>query len=480
MSSGSTSSYSCSSSLLTREELETLLHRLKLQRKATMASVEDNWQTKQSTIVERTTFIFNNQLLSDVKFIVPAATDESESKKVIPTHKFVLAISSPVFFAMFYGQMAETKDSIELSDCEYESLLELFRFMYTDAANLTGSNVMQVMYLANKYMVPSLAEKCTEYLRENLKASNVFCILPHAQKFEDKDLEERCWEVIEKQTEEAMTSDEFVTVERSVVESVVKREMLKVTEVELFKAVDRWATKESERQGKKPEGDVKRRILGEEIVKEIRFPLISEKEFASVVFDSHILSFHEVGDMMKHYNNVLSTPLPYKQMLRLGCIRRCSRFKNIKLPDHADASGGWMYTGSSPDRIHFTVSKPVMLHGVQHFGSCGGEYTVSIKVKDSTNGCILVKQSGSYLSEKADPDSYYGFDVEFDHPLSLVENKKYELVSLIKGPPSSYGDAGQKTVNSQGRQLTFHSPDSTTGSNGTTDQRGQFPAFLIS
>ena len=26
----------------------------------------------------------------------------------IPAHKFVLAISSPVFFAMFHGQMAET------------------------------------------------------------------------------------------------------------------------------------------------------------------------------------------------------------------------------------------------------------------------------------------------------------------------------------------------------------------------------------
>ena len=445
-----------------------------------MAAAEENWQTKRSTIVERTTFIFNNQLLSDVKFVVPASTGESESKKVIPAHKFVLAISSPVFFAMFYGQMAETTDLIELPDCEYESLLELFRFMYTDEANLSGSNVMQVMYLANKYIMPSLAEKCTEYLRENLKASNVFCILPYAQKFEDKDLEDRCWKVIDKQTEEAVTSDEFVTVERSVVESVVKRERLKVTEVELFKAVDRWATKESERQGKKPEGDVKRRILGEEIVEEIRFPVISQKEFVSVVFDSHILSFQEFGDMMKHYNNVLSTPLPYKQIPRLGYIRRCSRFKNIKSPGHTDASGRWNYDSSNPDCIHFTVSKPVMLHGVQHFGSCGAEYTVSTEVKDSTNDSILVKQSGSYISEKANTDSYYVFDVVFDRPVSLAENKKYALVSLIKGPPSWFGEAGQKTVDSQGVQLTFRSPDSTTLSNGTTYEDGQFPAFFIS
>ena len=237
-------------------------------------------------LVERTAFIFNNEILSDVKFVVPVSTGESESKKVIPAHKFVLAISSPVFFAMFYGQMAETKDSIELPDCEYESLLELFRFLYTDKVNLSGNNVMQVLYLANKYIVPSLAKKCTEYLRDNLNASNVFFILPHARKFENKDLEDRCWEVIDEQTEEAVTSDEFVSVERSVVESVVKREVLNVTEVELFKAVDRWATKECERQGITSDGETKRRVLGEDIVNGIRFPLIEEKDFASVVLDS--------------------------------------------------------------------------------------------------------------------------------------------------------------------------------------------------
>ena len=93
---------------------------------------------------------------------------------------------------------------------------------------------MLVLYLAKKYMVPSLADKCAEYLRDNLEASNVFSILPNAQKFEDKDWEDRCWEVIEKHTEEAVTSDEFVTLERSLVEAVVKREKLDVMEVELF------------------------------------------------------------------------------------------------------------------------------------------------------------------------------------------------------------------------------------------------------
>ena len=265
-----------------------------------MATVQENWQTNCTSINQRTKYIFNTALLSDVKFIVPVSNGERESQ-VIPAHKLVLAIGSPVFFAMFYGQMADTRDSIELPDCDYESLLELFRFIYSDEVELTGSNVMHVLYLAKKYLVSSLVENCAEFLRKNLDASNVFSILPHAQKFEDKDLENRCWEVIEVHTEEALTSDDFVATERSLVESVVKREKLNVKEVELFKAVDRWAEKKIEEQGIVTDGNAKRRIIGEKILKEIRFPLMLEREFASFVIDSNILNVQEVGVMMIRY-----------------------------------------------------------------------------------------------------------------------------------------------------------------------------------
>ncbi len=441
-----------------------------------MAFAEDNWQMKRQTIAERTTFIFNNELLSDVKFVVPASTGESESKKVISAHKFVLAISSPVFFAMFYGQMAETTDSIELPDCDCKSLLELFRYMYCDKVNLSGSNVMQVLYLANKYMVPSLAVKCTEYLRDNLDAFNVFCILPHVQKFEDKDLEDRCWKVIEKQTEEAVTSDEFVTLERSLVETVVKRESLFVKEVELFKAVDRWATKEIERQGMTPDGPLKRRILGEDIVKAIRFPLMSQAEFLSVVYDTYILTVQEVGNIMKHYNGLLASPLPFIQAARTNCaFHRCQRFRKF---NSAGVLGEWRYFCSAKDGICFSVNRPIKLHGVQHFGSEGGEYTASVEVKDTVDGSSVINQSGSYTSVKRETDTYSSFDVLFDHPVYLVEGRKYELEALIKGPVSWWGDEGQTSVECEGVQFTFTSSNNSISETGVT--HGQFPAFVFS
>ena len=107
-----------------------------------------------------------------MKFVVRKVNSENGSKGVIPAHKFVLSIGSPVFEAMFYGELAENGDPIELPDCEYESLLEVFRYLYSDEVNLSGHYVMGVLYLAKKYMIPSLTEKCTEYLQENLDPSN--------------------------------------------------------------------------------------------------------------------------------------------------------------------------------------------------------------------------------------------------------------------------------------------------------------------
>ena len=130
--------------------------------------------------------MLKNNLFSDVKFVVQKAAQGESESRVIPAHKFVLSFSSPVFEAMFYGELAETADSIELPDCEYESLLELLRYMCSDEVILSGSNVMGV------------TDKCTEYLQDNLDPSNVFSILPSAQKYEEKNLVDQCWNVIDK------------------------------------------------------------------------------------------------------------------------------------------------------------------------------------------------------------------------------------------------------------------------------------------
>jgi len=442
-------------------------------------SVEVNWQTTRPTVRERTKFLLNNKLFSDVKFVVRKSDGESESKEVISAHKFVLSIGSPVFEAMFYGELAETRDSIELPDCEYESLLELFRHMYSDEVNLSGSNVMGVLYLAKKYMVPLLIDKCTEYLQNNLDPSNVFSILPTAEKYEEKNLVDRCWKVIDKQTETAVKSDGFATIERSLLEALVARDTLSIKEVDLFQAVDNWATKQCEKQGLTVNGELKRRILDEKIIKAIRFPLMKQEEFAAVVLQKKIFTLEEVTSFFQFFSLKSSPPLGFSDTRRSGVsydICRCSRFKSVD-------ESRWHYTNGLKDVIIFAVDIDIMLHGLCLFGRLNNHYTVTIEVKDIGNNLTrLVSKSGTFSSELLQHNSgnYYGFEVFFDSAINVKKNVEYRIEALVAGPPSSRGYGGFASVLSSGVTFRFSQTSQMQETNGTNQTIGQFPQFLFS
>ena len=438
--------------------------------------VEQNWQTARPTVRERTEFMLNNDLFSDVKFVVRKSDGESESKQVIPAHKFVLSIGSPVFEAMFYGELAETRGSIELPDCEYESLLELFRYMYSDEVNLSGSNVLGVLYLAKKYMVPSLTEKCSEYLQDNLDPSNVFNILPTANKYGEKNLVDRCWKVIDEQTEAAVKSEGFATIERSLLEGVVVRHTLNIREVDLFQAVDLWATKECEKQGIEANGKLKRRILGEQIIKAIRFPVMKQKEFAASVLDKNILTKSELVTFFQFFSSTLASPVGFLETRRSGAptdIYRCGRFESV-------IEANWNYKGRK-DFLNFAVDKNIMLHGLCLCGSENKVYMVTFEVKDTSNNLTLLSRTGSFSSKHLQykNSSYHGFEVLFDSAVEIKKNTEYLIEALVSGPGSCKGSGGARIVQSSGVVFMFSS-SGLPNSNGTNYVKGQFPEFLFS
>ena len=426
--------------------------------------------------------MLNNDLFSDVKFVVRQIDGESESKLVIPAHKFVLSIGSPVFEAMFYGELAETRDSIELPDFEYESLLELFRYMYSDEVNLRGSNAVEVLYLAKKYMVASLADKCTEYLQENLDPSNVFSILSSAQKYEEKNLMDRCWKLIDKQTNAAVKSDEFATIKRSLLEAIVARHTLSIAEIELFKAVELWATKECQRQGlMEADGKNKRRILGEQIVKGMRFPTMTQEDFAGVVLDSGILMTDEINQIFKFFSSVLTCPIGFSNTKRCGLllVQRCCRFNSImgvgilwRVP-LGPAISTYNYC------INFSANKDILLHGLCIFGT--KKHTLDVDVQVNEGARKLVSKSGQFSSDLCILElfSYYGFTVMFDAPIVIKKDNVQHLQAKITGPDDKKrvcGDIGARSVTCSGVTFTFTDCE---GGNGEHVLRKQFPELLF-
>lgn len=442
--------------------------------------VEENWQTTKPTIKERCTFLFNNDVLSDVKLIVPAVTSaESESKKakrVIPAHKFILSISSPVFYTMFNGELPETGSSVEVLDCEYETLLEFVRFLYSDEVVLSGSNVLQVLYLAKKYMVPSLEEKCREFLEDNLYPSTVFSVLPFAELHEDKALLDHCWKLIDRQTKVALESAE--SIERSVLEALVERDTLNIKEIDLFTAVSRWATNECGKQGLEASGKVKRRVLGDRVIKAIRFPLMTESEFTSVVVNSEILIAEEVSDLNQYFKTESSHPVGFSNKARTFSSRddllRCNRFTG-----GGYGNGTWTYRGS-PDSLLFEVDEDIELHGVRLFGKDDNNYSVALELIDASDNLPILSQTGNFTSEPLHGfhvGDYEGFEVIFDTPVDIEKGTKYRVKALISGRPSMRGAGRYQRTGCSGVNFTFL--DDEGQNNGTHKRRGQFPEFLF-
>ncbi|XP_066027231.1 BTB/POZ domain-containing protein 6-like [Pocillopora verrucosa] len=131
---------------------------------------ENRWQTSKSTVLERNMHMFNNPVMSDIKFVFP-----DHDKQRIPAHKYVLATSSPMFFAMFYGELREKKETIEIDECDPDIFLQFLCFLYRDCVTIQDeNNAIQLLYLADTYDIPSLTTNCVDFLDGAMQPLNAF------------------------------------------------------------------------------------------------------------------------------------------------------------------------------------------------------------------------------------------------------------------------------------------------------------------
>ena len=73
--------------------------------------------------------------------------------------------------------------------------------------------------------------------------------------------------------------------------------------------------------------------------------------------------------------------------------------------------------------------------------------------------------------------NYWGFDVLFYPPVSIIKGSNYCIHALISGPDSSGGRNGNNRVESSGVTFTFQD---TVYVSATGVKQGQFPEFIFS
>ncbi|GBN67424.1 Protein maternal effect lethal 26, partial [Araneus ventricosus] len=129
--------------------------------------------------------LYSKQILCDVEL-----KTQSTSFWV---HKTVLCARSPVFLAMFTGEMKEkTSKCVEIEDLENDTLEKFLAFLYTDSFEESQWNaVVELYYAADKYQVERLKFFCCSFFANNIDVSNVCDLLMLADRHSDSYLKAR-------------------------------------------------------------------------------------------------------------------------------------------------------------------------------------------------------------------------------------------------------------------------------------------------
>ena len=389
-----------------------------------------DWQSTKNTVLERSRHMFNNPFMSDIML-----SCEGSDKKFF-AHKYVLGTSSAVFYAMFYGKLAEKNSVVHLSDTSEEILGEFLRFLYTDDCNLTTDNAMFVLYLAKKYIVPSLAEKCVDFLEARLTPENVFVILKQARQFDEEKLVNKCWDLVDLQASDVVASAGFANISQSTLEELLRRKSLKVKEVDLFKGVLKWSEAECSRKKIEINTNNKRAVVGNAI-NQIRFVAMTLQEFSQNVSESGILTPEENLLIYKKFGELekASEVWDWSEIRGKERTLRCSRLKNFGIPRmQRYQKTTW------EDALGISFSTPVKFCGVSFIGVRGEKYDVKLEIL-------------SQVVEKTfDPQQLnkhlYGFDVILPSPVMVQAGSIVYLKATVSGRAFSYGgEVGEQLKN---------------------------------
>lgn len=422
------------------------------------------WQGLYPTLRERNSVMFNNEMMADVHFVVGPAG----GTRRVPGHKYVLAVGSSVFHAMFYGELAEDQDEIRIPDVEPPSFLAMLKYIYCDEIELCADTVLATLYAAKKYMVPHLARACVSFLETSLSARNACVLLSQSCLFEEPELTQRCWEVIDAQAELALRSDGFCDIDAQTLDSILRRETLNAKEMVVFEAALSWAEAECQRRELPPTVDNKRRALGKAIYL-IRLPTMALEDFANGAAQSGVLTLHETNAIFLWYTAANKPELLFCSKPRQGLApQRCHRFQSC-----AYRSNQWRYRGRC-DSIQFAVDRRVFIAGFGLYGSSSGSAEYSAKMELKRQGAAMAQRLVKFFSD----GSSSTFSVCFDHPVQIEPDTFYTASVVLDGNELSYfGQEGMTEV--QSGKVTFQFQCSSDSTNGTGVQGGQIPELIF-
>ena len=218
--------------------------------------------------------------------------------------------------------------------------------------------------------------------------------------------------------------------------------------MDVFQAVNRWAETICAKQGKTPSGKEKREIIGEEILKLIRFPSMPLSVFVDNVVDTKILTNTEMVEMFMYFsvNRIPKEFSCFPRCLNLSNLQRCDRLEDSSWEGHSFLS--FEFTESTL----FSVDIPILLGGILISGEAEEDYTVTLKL----NGKFVLE--GCFKSDLTLENCKVGFHIIFEQYYLVNPDIPCILEASIKGRRFSYGRQSKKELVAKKVKFRFAGP----------------------
>lgn len=132
-----------------------------------------------------------------------------EREEELKAHKLFLMTASPVFHQHFTEN--RDNDELRIPDIDKETMIEVFRFAYTEKVQLTIKNMLALLKASTKLQMKFLVEKVSSFIcKEGINERTVFEILDANQKNQNTIININCFNFIGKNYKNCFETNEFL------------------------------------------------------------------------------------------------------------------------------------------------------------------------------------------------------------------------------------------------------------------------------
>lgn len=386
--------------------------------------------------------------LADVHFVFP----HGDPAEKLPAHRVILATTSPVFKAMFFGPLKEG-DAVKIDDSNAKAFKEFLQFFYLPEVTLSIENIEEVVRLADKYDMLECFETCAEFLQTNLTIDNMVWGYQLAIILNNAQLMGFCERHIQIQTEEILRSDMFLHCSREVIDHVLKMNVLNCDENQLFDACIKWAKALCQKNGMdETNAEHVKNQLGTQFYS-IRFGAIKQEEFA-IILQSKVIEFtrDELADIVlskwaqdieSNFFNHKPRSSPWNAADELVGVRKYQIVTSYSIQQQECT---WF---SSSDRI--LLGEIIFLSVINN-----GVYSVEIVEHDKNNFANDAPTELLYSKSSIGLTS----NLMLDKVIVIQPNKMYEIrlrrTTTNNGPNHSYAWISGEVKLDDNINITYH------------------------